>query len=255
MTVPAAWMPAAKMTRIHLHWTGGTYTANATDRKSYHMLVEGPPNVRLVRGDKSIKANEAGSGMTPASHTLNANTGAIGVSICSMGGADVRESPFVAGKYPITREQWDMAIDALADLARRYAIPVTPKTILTHAEVQANLGITQRNKWDITRLVFLPSLVGAKAVGDMMRRSVAAALDRTPSVPPSIPDAMKPPRFKVTGVRPSTLTFRDGPNGKAKGALPEGTVVEKIGESGGWFNVRTPGGYVGFVWSGYLTPA
>lgn len=252
MTVPAAWMPAARMTRIHGHWTGGAYAANATDRKSYHVLIEGPPSVRLVRGDKSIKANEAGSGLSPASHTLNANTGAIGVSICAMGGADVRESPFVPGRYPITREQWDLYILALADLAKRYAIPVTPKTILTHAEVQANLGIAQRNKWDITRLVFLPGVVGAKAVGDLMRRSVAEALDGIKPEPKPIPDSMKPPRFKVVGVKPSTLTFRDGPNGKVKGALPEGTIVEKLGESGGWWNVRTPAGYVGWVWSSYL---
>lgn len=255
MTVPASWMPAAKMSRVHLHWTGGAYAANATDRKSYHILIEGPPNVRLVRGDKSIKANEAGSGMTPASHTLNANTGAIGVSICSMGGTDVRESPFVAGKYPITREQWDMAIDALANLARRYAIPVTPKTILTHAEVQANLGIVQRQKWDITRLVFEPKAIGAKAVGDLMRRSVAAVLDG--GFPPDpIPETMKPRRYKVTGVRPSTLTFRDGPNGKARGALPEGTIVEKLTETPeGWWQVRTPAGYVGWVYSSYLAQA
>lgn len=253
MTVPAAWMPAARMSRIHLHWTGGAYAANAKDRASYHILVDGAP--QLVRGDRSIKANEAGSGMTPASHTLNANTGAIGVSICAMGGTDVRESPFAAGRYPITRAQWDMAIDAVAALAKRYGIPVTPKTILSHAEVQANLGIAQRNKWDISRLVFLPGVVGARAVGDLMRRSVAAALDGIVPDPPPIPEDMKPWRYKVAGVRPSTLAFRDAPNGKAKGALREGAIVERLGASGGWWQVRTAAGYVGWVWPSFLIPA
>lgn len=254
MTVPAAWMPAARMSRIHLHWTGGTYEPNATDRKSYHLLVDGSGS--LVRGDKSIKANEAGSGLTPASHTLNANTGAIGISICSMGGLDVRESPFVAGRYPITAVQWDAAMAAIAELARRYGILVTPQTILTHAEVQANLGIAQRNKWDITRLVFAPTVVGAKAVGDKMRRAVAMLLDEIAPTPAATPPAeMKAERFKVSGVRPSTLTFRDGPNGKSKGALPEGTIVEKVGADGAWWHVRTPAGYVGWVYSSYLAAA
>jgi hypothetical protein len=253
MTVPASWMPAAKMSRIHLHWTGGAYAANATDRKSYHVLVDGTP--KLVRGDKSIKLNEAPIRGSYSGHTLGANSGAIGISICAMGGADVRESPFVAGKYPITREQWDLAILAIADLAKRYGIPVTPKTILTHAEVQANLGIAQRQKWDITRLVFLPSVVGAKSIGDLMRRSVAAALDGIKAAPAPIPETMKPPRFKVTGVRPSMLNFRDGPNGKAKGALPEGTIVERLNATGDWWQVRTPAGYVGWVWSSYLAAA
>ena len=93
MTVPAAWMPAARMSRIHVHWTAGGHRANATDKKSYHILIEG--DGKLVRADHSVKANEPGSGMTPASHTLNANSGAIGVSMCCMAGA--REQPFSAG--------------------------------------------------------------------------------------------------------------------------------------------------------------
>ena len=253
MIVPASWMPAAVMSRIHLHWTGGAYAANATDRKSYHIVIDGTP--KLIRGDKSIKLNEAPIRGSYAGHTLGANSGAIGISICAMGGADVRESPFVAGRYPITREQWDLAIPAIADLAKRYRIPVTPKTILTHAEVQADLGIAQKNKWDITRLVFLPTVVGAKAIGDLMRRSVAAALDGIKAEPPAIPETMRPPRFRVEGVRPSTLTFRDGPNGKARGALPEGTLLERLGAAGDWWQVRTPAGFVGWVYSSYLAAA
>jgi N-acetyl-anhydromuramyl-L-alanine amidase AmpD len=135
MAVPKAWMPRANMARIHVHWTAGGYKANATDRRAYHILIEG--DGKLVRGDRSIKANEKGSGMTPASHTLNANPGAIGVSMCCMVGA--RESPFDAGRAPMTRAQWDAMVAAVADLARRYNIPVSPKTILTHAEVGPNL--------------------------------------------------------------------------------------------------------------------
>ena len=52
---------------------------------------------------------------------------------------------------------------------------VTPKTILSHAEVQGNLGIKQNGKWDIARLPF-GHLVGAKAIGDDFRAKTTAHL-------------------------------------------------------------------------------
>jgi hypothetical protein len=252
MVVPSAWMPAANMSRIHVHWTAGGHKANATDKQSYHILVEADGH--LVRADKSIKANEEGSGLVPASHTLNANTGAIGVSMCCMAGAI--ERPFDAGRSPMTKVQWDTMINVVADLAKRYRIPVTPKTILTHAEVEPNLGIRQRNKWDIVRLAFDPSVQGHRQVGDRMRGEIAVALDRmAPDSPGTdLPADMMPQRFRVTGVAPSTLTFRDGPNGAKKGELPENTVVEKLSTSGDWWLVRTPAGFVGWVFSSFLTP-
>ena len=155
-------------------WAAGGHKANSTDKKSYHVLVEG--SGKLVRGTKSIAANERNSGMRQASHTLRANTGAIGVSLCCMAGA--RERPFDPGRYPMTEVQWDNAIRAIAELADRYEILVTPTTILTHAEVQPNLHIRQRAKWDITRLAFRDDVAGASAVGDLMRRQVAELLDK-----------------------------------------------------------------------------
>lgn len=258
MTVPAAWMQAARMDRVIVHWTAGAHKASALDKSHYHVLIEGDGT--LVRGTPSIALNEAPAKKGYAAHTLNCNSGSIGVSMCCMAGAV--ERPFKAGSAPMTREQWDKMILVVADLCRRYGIPVTSRTVLSHAEVQPNLGIAQRGKWDIARIAFLPDVVGAKACGDLMRRSVAAALDGLkPALPTTPPASMKLPRFKVTGVRPSTLTFRDGPNGKAKGALPENTIVEKLDASpdgytdSGWWQVRTPAGYVGWVWSGYLAAA
>ncbi|SOC38955.1 N-acetylmuramoyl-L-alanine amidase [Rhizobium subbaraonis] len=171
--IPADWMPAARMQRVIVHWTAGTYTASENDRAHYHVLIDG--SGKPVRGIPSIKLNEvAKAGNGYASHTLGCNSGSIGVSMCCMGGA--MESPFSAGKYPMTREQWDAMTSAVADLCRRYAIPVTDKTVLSHAEVQNNLGIAQRGKWDFTRLAFDPATVGAKACGDKMRAEVGAKL-------------------------------------------------------------------------------
>lgn len=174
MTVPSAWMPAARIERIIVHWTAGGHKASGLDLTHYHLLIEG--DGKLVRGLPTIDGNGIGSGQIGrrASHTLNCNTGSIGVSLCCM--ARAVESPFNAGPSPMTREQWDALTPVLAALVRRYGAAVTDKTILTHAEVQPNLGIRQRGKWDITRLAFEPSIIGAKACGDLMRDRLRRAL-------------------------------------------------------------------------------
>lgn len=122
----------------------------------------------------AISANGIGGTGARASHTLNCNTGSIGVSLCCMAGAV--ESPFKAGKAPMTREQWDKLAHVVADLCRRYDIPVTRKTVLSHAEVQGTLGIKQRGKGDFTRLAFDPVLKGAKACGNALRPAVSVYL-------------------------------------------------------------------------------
>jgi hypothetical protein len=239
------------MSRVHVHWTAGSHAASSTDTSHYHVLIEG--DGRLVRGQRSIKGNERGSGLPRASHTRNANTGAIGVSMCCMFRA--KESPFDAGAAPMTRTQWDRMIDVVADLALEYGIPVTPLTILTHAEVEPNLNIRQAGKWDITRLPFDPAVRGPREVGDRMRLEVALRLDAArPSAEMTPPDDMRLPRFRVKGVRPSTLNFRAAPDGEIRGALPEGTVVERFAMFGNWSQVRTPAGHVGWVFSTFLQP-
>jgi SH3-like domain-containing protein len=87
---------------------------------------------------------------------------------------------------------------------------------------------------------------------------VAALLDQATGwagQPERPPDDMKLPRLRVKGVRPSTLNFRDAPNGEKRGALPENTVVERIALFGNWSQVRTPAGHVGWVFSSFLQPA
>ncbi|MDX0631847.1 N-acetylmuramoyl-L-alanine amidase [Sinorhizobium medicae] len=170
--VPADWMPDAKMGRIVCHWTAGAHKASEFDRGHYHILIE--DEGKLVRGIPSIALNEAPAKRGYAAHTLGANSGSIGVSLCCMGGSN--EAPFDPGKYPMTREQWDALTSVVANLCRRYSIPVTDKTVLSHAEVQNNLGIQQRGKWDFTRLAFDPSVKGAKACGDKLRAEAKAKL-------------------------------------------------------------------------------
>ena len=147
-------------------------------------------------------------------------------------------------------------MEVIATLARRYAIPVTPVTILTHAEVQSHLGIPQRNKWDIARLAFDDAAItiGPRPVGELMRRTVAQLLDQDEPASGSqtLPDDMRLPRFRDSGVAPSRLNFRDAPSGTKKGELPEGTLVERLALDGHWSRIRTPRGFVGWVFSDFL---
>ncbi|WP_208180003.1 peptidoglycan recognition family protein [Sinorhizobium medicae] len=170
--VPAEWMPAAKMERVICHWTAGAHKASDFDRSHYHILIE--DDGKLIRGIPSIELNQAPAKKGYAAHTLSANSGSIGISLCCMGGAN--EAPFDPGKYPMTREQWEALTSIVAVLCRRYSIPVTDKAVLSHAEVQNNLGIQQRGKWDFTRLAFDPSVKGAKACGDKLRGEAKSKL-------------------------------------------------------------------------------
>jgi hypothetical protein len=171
--IPAAWMPDAKITGIVFHWTAGQNKASELDRSHYHLLIEA--DGKHVRGIPTIDLNSLPkSKVGYAAHTLNCNTGFIGVSLCGMAGAI--ENPFSAGKQPITRVQWDELANVLAQLCKRYGIKVSRKTVLSHAEVQTNLGIKQKGKWDIARLPFDTSIQGAAAIGDQMRAMVKAEL-------------------------------------------------------------------------------
>lgn len=163
--VPDDWMPDAKMRGIVVHWTAGPNKATGLDRSHYHIIIQGDGT--LVRGDHSIKANERPAAGKYAAHTLNHNTGIIGVSLACMAGAV--ERPFSSGSAPMTRTQWDALPGVLAALCARYGIEITPRTVLSHAEVEGTLGIKQRGKWDIARLSFDPTVIGAKACGDIFR--------------------------------------------------------------------------------------
>lgn len=151
------------LTRIHLHWTAGGYVPNSTDLRAYHGLIpgEGAP-VWPVGPD------------TPRSHTLNANGGAIGLSICAMAGAV--ERPFDRGRAPITPAQVSTLAREAARLCHLYDIPVSRWSVLTHAEIQPTLGIKQRWKWDITWLPGMDAPGDPIEVGDRLREMVRCEL-------------------------------------------------------------------------------
>ena len=167
------WLPDVDMDRIIVHWTAGGNSASELDLQHYHIIIEGDGS--LVRGKPSIASNASPLRPGYAAHTLNCNSGSIGVALAGMAGAV--ENPFDPGRAPITAAQWSKLASLLADLCEFYDIDVTPTKVLTHAEVQSNLGIQQRGKWDIAALPFDPSFPrSAKAVGDRMRRETVGVL-------------------------------------------------------------------------------
>ncbi len=157
--------------RIVMHWTAGTHSMSDIDKKHYHFVIDGNGNV--VACDHVPEDNIAPVRGQYAAHTLNLNSGSIGVSLCAMSGA--KERPFNAGKYPVTEEQVEALVKLVAELCRKYGIEVSRETVLSHAEVQPTLGVKQRGKWDFT---WLPGVdaKGAVAVGDVVRERILEAL-------------------------------------------------------------------------------
>ena len=172
MPIPTAWLSPCAMERVIAHWSAGGHKVSEIDREHYHIIWggDGVP----VRGDHAISDNVSAGDGDYAAHARGCNTGSIGVSLACMAGAI--ESPFKAGAFPMTARQWDAMVEGIAQLCKFYRIPVTPQTVLSHAEVQRTLGIKQRGKWDFTRLAFDHSVVGARACGDRMRSEVSAKL-------------------------------------------------------------------------------
>lgn len=170
------------MQRIILHWSAGAHTASTLDLQHYHYVIDGQGRVHKGKHPVSANAGPLRAGQY-AAHTLNANTGSIGVAVAGMAGA--QERPFRAGPYPITPAQMDALSALCADLCRQYDIPVSQQTVLTHAEVQPTLGITQRGKWDITWLPGMTAPGSPVTVGDQIRGLIVAKLAPKPGAQPA----------------------------------------------------------------------
>ena len=176
--IPKNLLSPCSMKRVICHWSEGNYKANSTDLEHYHILIEGDGTVR--GGDHTILDNVSTSDGYYAAHTLGTNTGSIGVACCCMVGCE--ESPFKPGSQPMKKSQWDVMVQVVAELCQFYGIPVTPTTVLGHGEVQANLGIKQKGKWDPMVWPWDTSKTG-KQVGAGLREQVSAALAQLSGAP------------------------------------------------------------------------
>lgn len=188
------------MKRIVMHWSAGAHKASEDTKRRYHFIIEGDGTV--VEGNHPPEANEVilhpNDTSTYAAHTRNCNTGAIGVAVAAMHGA--RQTPFTAGRYPITSAQVDALTGLCAQLCRAYNIPVTRTAVLTHAEVQPTLNIVQSGKWDITWLPGMKATEAPVAVGDRLRGLIKAKMASTrPKPPQPAPTARSGARTGIWG--------------------------------------------------------
>lgn len=172
------------MQRIVLHHTAGGLIPSAFDKRHYHRLVDG--NGSVHDGLHPTSANAPGKPLLSgqyAAHTRGLNTGAIGVSMACMANAQW-SNPCGCAAFP-TPVQVEALIAEVARLCREYSIPVSRRTVLSHAEVQTSLGIAQAGKWDFDYDPFgvMDSRDPLK-IGDMLRDRISAALgDVEPQAP------------------------------------------------------------------------
>lgn len=158
--------------RIVMHWTAGGHKANSTDKRHYHEIVQGDGT--RVRGKYLPEANNDTSDGRYAAHTRRFNTNAIGLSMASMAGA--KESPFDAGKYPITEKQLAAFVRVVAEYADTYNIKISKRNVLTHLEVPITWGVKQPGKWDISWLPGMKKPKNPIKVGNVLRQMIKDAI-------------------------------------------------------------------------------
>lgn len=162
--------------RLVMHHSAGNLEPTAYDLQHYHRMVTGAGKV--LSGKFPISANALGRKLTRgtyAAHTLNLNSGAIGLGMACMKDAQWA-SPRACAAFP-RPEQVDAFVAEAARLCDLYGIPVTRRTVLSHAELQVTLGVTQKGKWDFDYDPYgdLDTRDPVK-IGDMLRERIASAL-------------------------------------------------------------------------------
>lgn len=166
----------SKIIGITWHWTAGADGIIPLEEDHYNFITD--------RKGKTVPGDFPPEAQTPenikkgskfyAAHTLNCNSYRIGHAADAMAGA--QEKPLVWGKYPLTEVQIKEMIKFDATLVKKYGIIVERRTCLSHAEVQATLGIKQNQKWDITCLPGDTKVRSALEVGDILRDMLQKAL-------------------------------------------------------------------------------
>lgn len=119
--------PLGKVTQVVLHWTAGGY-AQCYD--SYHFNIAYDAKVPRACVVKSLKLTQKGQ------HLWKRNTGAIGVTLCAMGTAQLKVQPL----------QEQAAAELCAELLRHHRL--TLKELTDHAE-WAQVDGYYPERWDI----------------------------------------------------------------------------------------------------------
>lgn len=155
------------MKKIILHWTAGRYYPTQFEKQYYHYLID--KEGRIYKGLYSPEDNLNCSDGKYAAHTGGGNTGAIGVSMCSMYGF---KSAASVGDFPITPIQFESCMEFCSELCEKYNLQITPDTVLTHYEFgQKNPKTTSFGKIDI---IYLPPYpwIAKQDIGSFIRSKV-----------------------------------------------------------------------------------
>lgn len=132
--------------RIILHWSAGRYFPTIFEKNYYHYLID--VEGKIYNGKFTPEDNNNCTDGKYAAHTGGGNTGSIGVCMCGMYGY---KSPEKCGDFPISAIQFEACMKFTAELCKKYNLPVSPDTVLTHYEFgQANPKSTSAGKIDIT---------------------------------------------------------------------------------------------------------
>ena len=145
---------------------------------------------RVVQGNHPPEANRVirnpRDTSTYAAHTRGLNTANIGQAICCMADG-VWSQPFAARFFPRPHQIDALILDAAA-LCRQYGIKVSRQHTLSHAEVESNVGVPQRGKWDFDYDPWgRKDGRNAVAIGDELRQELKRALGRDLPKPPPAP--------------------------------------------------------------------
>lgn len=247
-----AYLPRVPMQRIIMHWTAGAYGVIDFELRHYHGVIDHLGTFHFgVPIDKNVAPIDFQH--TPyAAHTLNLNSGSIGIAVDCM--ADAVETPTgcITGPSPFTKLQYDAMIHFVNELALYYNIPVRHDTIFSHAEAPL-LGFPQRGKWDFTRLPFEPSLLGARPIGDKIRRDILALRGQTKPVMNSVREAVDSPVGGVaTPAGGAAVGYGAGETGNEmlQGAPPADAVPPDLYSQITNFAYTAAG--QGFLWAGRL---
>lgn len=150
------------------HWTAGAHGIIELESNSYNWLFDRVGNIYDGNHSVQDQVNYDWRNGVGASHTKSMNTGWLGLSVDAMAGAV--ESPLNWGSNPLTWEGIDAMLDWTMEICEEYDIPVSRWTTLSHAEVQSNLGVKQRFKWDYKVLPGFTKAMDATLVGDALRQ-------------------------------------------------------------------------------------
>lgn len=166
------------MKRIILHWTAGTYAVSAGEKERYHYLIGYDELQRIayvVEGNCKPEDNLNCYDGKYAAHTGGGNTGSIGIALCGNAGFKCASNQ---GKYPLKRLQFERMFKLAAELCKKYAIAISPATVLTHYEFGKQHPETDSaGKPDISFIPYEPNLA-AHGVGDYIRGKVKWYLER-----------------------------------------------------------------------------